>query len=234
MQAEAMRVETDAHRRTESAPPLRIRRLDEEELPAIEQHLLEFGWLDRHARFGAGTSDLAVAAYVLRMNPSCAILVGAVEEASGKIVGLAGAQLALAPGHVKMAVTVHPDHSSCGLGRRLLRQALSGAAAQGQEVAHFFFSADNRPILALVCSLGADMAATFDRAELRLDAFGPPTPPPFVLLLRQGGHGSVRRVVAHPGICETLAAKSGRCSGDDGPPTCTQSGVWRGVAPRRS
>ncbi|MBL6458233.1 hypothetical protein JMJ55_23120 [Belnapia sp. T6] len=169
-QAEAVRVETDARRRAESGPPLRIRRLGEEDLPAIEQHLLEFGRLDRQARFGAGMSDPAIAAYVLRMNPSRAVLFGAVP--------------ALAPRHMEMAVTVHPDHRCCGLGRRLLRQALSGAAAQGQEVADSF-SPENRPILALVRSLGARVAASFDRAELRLGALGPPMPPSFPSLLRQ-------------------------------------------------
>jgi ribosomal protein S18 acetylase RimI-like enzyme len=181
-QAEAVRVETDARCRTESAPPLRIRRLGEEDLPAIEQHLLEFGRLDRHARFGAGMSDPAIAAYVLRLNPSRAVLIGAVEETSGRVVGLAEAQPALAPCHVEMAVSVHPDQRCCGLGRRLVQQALFGAAAQGQEVAHFFFSPENRPILALVRGLGARIAATFDRAELRLGASEPPSPPNFASL----------------------------------------------------
>ena len=183
-QVEAVCVENDARRRTDVAPPLHIRRLGEEDLPAIEQHLLEFGRLDRHARFGAGMSDPAIAAYVLRLNPSRTVLIGAVEEASGRIVGLAEAQPALAPRHTEMAVTVHPDQRCCGLGRRLIQQALSGAAAQGQEVAHFFFSPENRPILALVRGLGARIAATFDRAELRLGAFEAPSPPTFALLFR--------------------------------------------------
>lgn len=175
-QAEAVCVETAARRRMESASSLRIQRLGEEDLPAIEQHLLEFARLDRHARFGAGMSDPAIAAYVLRMNPSRAILVGAVEKTGGRIVGLAEAQPALVPHHVEMAVTVQPDHRCHGLGRCLLQQAIFGAAKQGQEVAHFFFSPENRPILALVRSLGARIAATFDRAELRLVAFEPATP----------------------------------------------------------
>ena len=83
-----------------------------------------------------------------------------------------------------MAVTVHPDHRCCGLGRRLLQQALSGAAMQGQEVAHFFFSSENRPILALVRSLGARIAATLDSAELQLGAFRSPMPPSLVSLFR--------------------------------------------------
>jgi ribosomal protein S18 acetylase RimI-like enzyme len=183
-QAKAVRIETDAARRTDLAPPLRIQRLGEDDLPAIEQHLLDFGRLDRHARFGAGMSDPAIAAYVLRLNPARAVLIGAVEEASGRIVGLAEAQPAFPPRHVEMAVTVDPGHRCRGLGRCLLQQALLGAAAQGQEVAHFFFSPENRPILALVRSLGARIAVTFDRAELRLGTLEPHISPTFASVFR--------------------------------------------------
>jgi ribosomal protein S18 acetylase RimI-like enzyme len=110
--------------------------------------------------------DEAIAAYVQHVDLSRAVLIGAVDEASGGVLGLAEAQPALTPNRVEMAVSVHAAYRRCGLGQRLLRQALLKAFACGAEAAEFIFSPENRPILGLARKRGARVATTFDCAEL--------------------------------------------------------------------
>jgi GNAT superfamily N-acetyltransferase len=84
------------------------------------------------------------------------------------MVGLAEAQPAVAaPGWVEIAVSVHPPYRRRGLGRRLVAATVAIAFERGAEVAEFFFDPDNRPIIALVLSLGARIDTPRDRAEMR-------------------------------------------------------------------
>jgi ribosomal protein S18 acetylase RimI-like enzyme len=145
---------------------LQIHCLGHDDLPRVEQHLLALGEMDRRARFGTAIRDLGISAYVRRVDPSRAIMIGAVDGRSGHIVGLAEAQPSMTPQRVEMAVSVLPDFRRHGIGQRLLRQAVAGAFETGIEVAEFFFSPDNRPVIGLVRKLGARIAATFDRAEI--------------------------------------------------------------------
>jgi pimeloyl-ACP methyl ester carboxylesterase/ribosomal protein S18 acetylase RimI-like enzyme len=151
-----------------AAAALRLRRLGRHDLPEVERHLLALGPLDRHARFGSALGDAAVAAYARRIDPGRAVLVGAVDGPSGRLVGLAEAQPAAAPHRVEMAVSVHAPHRRRGLGRRLLGAAMAAAFEErGAEAAEFLFAPGNRPIVGLVRALGARIGATMDRAEVR-------------------------------------------------------------------
>jgi GNAT superfamily N-acetyltransferase len=164
---EAVDAAVAAHLDGATAADLRIRPLGRGDLPEVERHLLAFGPVDRHARFGSALGDAAVAAYARRIDPDRAVLVGAVDGPSGRLVGLAEAQPAAAPHRVEMAVSVHAPHRRHGLGRRLVAQAVAGAFGRGAEAAEFLFDPGNRPIAGLVRALGARIDATLDRAEIR-------------------------------------------------------------------
>jgi pimeloyl-ACP methyl ester carboxylesterase len=156
-----------AHLDGAAAADLRIRPLGRGDLPEVERHLLAFGPVDRHARFGAAFGDAAIAAYVRGVDPARAVLVGAVDGPSGRLLGLAEAQPAAAPRRVEMAVSVHAPHRRHGLGRRLVAAAVAAAFERGAEAAEFLFAPGNRPIAGLVRALGARIDATMDRAEIR-------------------------------------------------------------------
>ena len=144
-----------------------FRRLDRSNLPEVERHLLALEPADRRARFGSTFSDAAIMAYAQRIDPTQAILMGAVDEPSGRILGLAEAQPAGVPGWVEVAVSVQAPHRRRGLGRRLVGAVLAAAFERGAEAAEFLFAPGNRPIAGLVRALGARIDATLDRAEVR-------------------------------------------------------------------
>ncbi len=146
---------------------LHLRRLDWRDLREVERHLLALEPAARLARFGAVRGDAAIAAYAWRIDPARAVLIGAVNGASGRIVGLAEAQPTAAPRRVEMAVSVLRPHRCRGLGRQLATAALVVAFARGAEVAECFFDPSNGPIVGLVRALRARIDATQDRAELR-------------------------------------------------------------------
>ena len=152
----------------EAAPD--SRRLDWRDLPAVERHLLALEPADRRARFGSTLSDAAIIAYARRIDPTRGILMGVVDEPSGRLLGLAEAQPAEAPGWVELAVSVQAPHRRRGLGRRLVGAALAAAFERGAEAAEFLFAPGNRPIAGLVRALGARIDATLDRAEIRRPA----------------------------------------------------------------
>jgi pimeloyl-ACP methyl ester carboxylesterase len=151
-----------------AAQAVRLRPLGAGDLPDIEDHLLALDPIDRCRRFGSAMGDFAVAAYARGIDPARAVLFGAVDEPSGRILGLAEAQPGTAPGQVEVAVSVHVEHRCRGLGRSLTRAAVAAAFARGAEVAEFLFAADNRAITAIVRALGARIeVGRLCRAELR-------------------------------------------------------------------
>jgi ribosomal protein S18 acetylase RimI-like enzyme len=153
--------------RADAASGFVVRPLGRGDLPEVERHLLALGPADRRARFGTPLGDGAVAAYARGIDPDRALLVGAFDGPGGRMVGLAEAQPTEAPCRVEMAVSVQAPHRRRGLGRMLVARAAAGAFARGAEAAEFLFAPDNRPVAGLVRALGARVAATLDRAELR-------------------------------------------------------------------
>lgn len=149
---------------------LRISRLALADLPKVERHLLTLGPADRQARFGTNLGDAAISSYARRIDPTRAVLFGAIDP-TGSIVGLAEAQPRETRGGVEMAVSVHAPYRRQGLGRHLLTVAVVAAFEHGAGKAEFLFSPENRPIVSLVRALGARIAATLDRAELNAACF---------------------------------------------------------------
>jgi len=150
-----------------AARDLVIRRLGHVDLPEIERHLLALSQTERRARFGTALGDAAIVAYARQIDPTRGILMGVVDELSGRILGLAEAQPADAPGWVEVAVSVQAPHRQRGLGRYLVGAVLAAAFERGAEAAEFLFAPGNRPIAGLVRALGARINATLDRAEIR-------------------------------------------------------------------
>jgi GNAT superfamily N-acetyltransferase len=137
----------------------------------VEEHLLALALEDRHARFGAGRGDAAVAAYARGLDPSRARLVGGVDDAGGRVVGLAEAHPTELPGAYEIAVSVHPDHRRRGLGRRLAAAAVAAAFAAGAATAEFHYAPGNRAVARLAAALGARFPSPPGRAVIEHHAW---------------------------------------------------------------
>src|SRR4051812_41376335 len=96
----------------------------------------------------------------------CAVLVGAAEASSGRIVGLAEAQPTNRLHAVELAVSVHPAWRGCRLGQRLLGQVIAIAFARGAETAEFHFDPADRTVVRIVRALGARAGPMQDWAEI--------------------------------------------------------------------
>ncbi len=88
----------DFHRRRTAAfgrptHELVIRRLRATDLPAVEAHLLALDSCDRHSRFHALLGDDAIRDYIGRIDFERMILIGAFDEGSERLVGMAEAHL---------------------------------------------------------------------------------------------------------------------------------------------
>ena len=98
------------------APPA-VHRLGWRDLPAAERHPLSLGPADRRKRFLSPADDGAIAAYVSRIDPDRAVLVGAAGP-DGRVVGVAEAlALAFAEG-TEAAVSLSRRRTGRSPGRR--------------------------------------------------------------------------------------------------------------------
>lgn len=137
-----------------------VRRLTAADLPAVEAHLLALDPSNRMSRFHALLGDDAVRDYVRRIDFAGMILVGAFDQDSERLIGLAEAHLegAALPRRAEVSVTVLASHRGRGVGRLLVAVALDVAAARGARRAEFYILPGNRAIARLVRNLGAPVA----------------------------------------------------------------------------
>lgn len=131
-----------------------VRRLDGGDLAAIERHLLELDPVSRNCRFHSGFSDAAIVAYVRSLDVTTDILFGAIEEADGRIIGLAEARPA-AWLTVDVGTSVLPTHRRRGLARELVARAIAVAFAEGVTAAEFLFDPTNTAAARTAARLGA-------------------------------------------------------------------------------
>lgn len=148
-----------------------IRPLTCQDLAGVERHLLALDAMDRYARFGASRSDALLTGYVRRLDPTRAVVVGALDGVTSRIVGLAEAQPTGDPRKVEVAVSVHQPFRSCGLGRCLVGAVVATAFERGAEVADFYFDPGNRAIAGLVSSMGAQLGSALNHAQLHCSEF---------------------------------------------------------------
>ena len=142
-----------------STADLRLRRLTQGDVPAIETHLLALDMVSRNNRFHCALGDAAVARYAQRFDNTADLLFGAIDAGSGRIVALAEARPAGAPRTVDVAVSVHAAHRRRGLGRTLVACTVSAAFAQGATAAHLRFAPGNLPAVRIAAGLGARFGA---------------------------------------------------------------------------
>jgi hypothetical protein len=134
---------------------LRIRRLGPRHMAEVERHLVALDVRDRHARFHSVVNDWTIATYVRKLDPECVVLVGAVERATGRILGLAEAHPASSACAVEIAVSVEASLRRHRLGQHLVARALDHAFASGAETAEFLFAPGNTAIAGLTAAIGA-------------------------------------------------------------------------------
>jgi GNAT superfamily N-acetyltransferase len=132
-----------------------LRRLDGRDLAGIERHLLELDMVSRNRRFLSGFGDAAVAAYVRRLDVTTDILFGAIEQESGRIVGLAEVHPAGVPRTVEVGTSVLATHRRRGLARELISRAVAVAFAQGATAAELLFDPSNAAAAGIAAALGA-------------------------------------------------------------------------------
>jgi predicted GNAT superfamily acetyltransferase len=132
-----------------------MRRLDGDDLAGIERHLLELDLVSRNCRFHSGFGDAAVAAYVRSLNATTDFLFGAIEDSSGRIVGLAEARPAAAWLTVEVGTSVLPTHRRRGLACKLVARAIAVAFAEGVTAAEFLFDPTNSAAGRIAARLGA-------------------------------------------------------------------------------
>jgi GNAT superfamily N-acetyltransferase len=138
----------------------RLRRLGDGDLAGIEAHLLDLDLVSRNRRFHSGFSDAAVEAYVRRLDPASDILFGAIDEDSGRIVGLAEAHPAGPPRTVEIATSVLAPHRRRGLARELVARTVAAAVRQGAAAVELRFEPDNAAAAHIAAGLGAGRAVS--------------------------------------------------------------------------
>jgi pimeloyl-ACP methyl ester carboxylesterase/GNAT superfamily N-acetyltransferase len=170
--ADAVNPSIVAHLNNAATSVLSLQRLDGSDLIRVNRHLLALDRADRHARFGTACDDTKIIGCTRRIDPSRAILIGAVERASGHIVGLAEAHPAIgASRRMELAVSVDRPLRRRGLGLRLVGEAAAVAFERGAEVLAFFFDPDNRPVVGLARRFRVRVDAALGCAEIhRRDA----------------------------------------------------------------
>ncbi|MEO5699486.1 MAG: GNAT family N-acetyltransferase [Casimicrobiaceae bacterium] len=112
------------------APPVPIQRLGAGDRTAITQHLLALGSADRHLRFGAMLSDLAIAGYVERIAFGRDAVFG-IRDA--KLGLLAIAHVAFDRTGAELGLSVMPGARRQGIGGALFDRALAHARSRGAE-----------------------------------------------------------------------------------------------------
>jgi GNAT superfamily N-acetyltransferase len=137
----------------DSHPPL-VRRLHQQDAPAIEAHLLGLDANDRRLRFFREATDTQIRAYVQDIDWDHSLLLGAI--CADRIVGMAEALFdrSAPPHHAEIAVSVDTDLRGRGLGGFLVAHAVDRAALLGVCQTSLSFLRENRPIQRIVRTLG--------------------------------------------------------------------------------
>lgn len=143
------------------------RKLSRADLARIEAHFLGLSVEDRRRRFHSGASDEAIRAYCRGFRWSERAVIGAF--AWGRLVGLAES-VRVAPERVEIAVSVEASWQRHGVGRELVRRALSSAANRGVTEAVLDYVPGERSIPNIARSLGGDIDAGGAVAHIKLPA----------------------------------------------------------------
>ncbi|MBT3556173.1 MAG: GNAT family N-acetyltransferase [Rhodospirillales bacterium] len=126
-----------------------VRRLTEQDLPAIQTHLLSLDSSDRDRRFNSCMNDMAIIRYTRSLDLSRMIFSGAFDLKSGQIIGLAEAHLdhAFAPAVAEISICVLPEFRGRNMGADLLSHLFQVIAQCGVREATFYFEPSNQAMV---------------------------------------------------------------------------------------
>jgi GNAT superfamily N-acetyltransferase len=134
-------------------PPL-VRRLHQQDAPAINAHLLRLNTDDRRLRFFREATDMQIRAYVRDIDWDHSLLLGAI--CRDRVVGMAEALFGrtFSPHHAEIAVSVDADLRGRGLGGFLVGHAVDRVGLLGVRQTSFSFLRENRSIQRITRTLG--------------------------------------------------------------------------------
>jgi ribosomal protein S18 acetylase RimI-like enzyme len=129
-----------------------VRHLTEQDLPAMQDHLLSLTDGDRDRRFNNCMSDGAIIRYVRSLDFNRMIFTGAFDMESGRLIGMAEAHMdnANTPVTSEMSICVLPEYRGRKMGADLLSLLFATVSERGARKAVFFFQPNNRAIARLL------------------------------------------------------------------------------------
>jgi GNAT superfamily N-acetyltransferase len=144
-----------------------IRELQAAERSKLADFLLTLSDDDRYRRFGRVMSDDAIRTYVVHIDWSEWVLLGAFSS-QAEVVGVL--ELADArPGACEIAVAVAPAYRGNGVGRELMERALLKARVRGKDRVTLLCQADNKPMRRLARAAGLRAVTSDGETEGLLD-----------------------------------------------------------------
>jgi GNAT superfamily N-acetyltransferase len=145
-----------------SRMPILIRELTRVERPALQLHFLALAGEDRRLRFGAPLNDLALRAYVARIDFERDAAFGVFDDAL-HLVG--AAHLGRARGHAELGISVLAHHRGRGIGGALLARAHMHARNWGVRMLFMHCLAENGAMMHLARKQGMLIACAAGEAD---------------------------------------------------------------------
>jgi GNAT superfamily N-acetyltransferase len=139
-----------------------IRELTRLERPALERHFLALQAEDRRLRFGAVLNDVAVRAYVTRIDFETDAALGVFDDRL-QLVG--AAHLGRAEGHAELGISVLEGHRGKGIGGALLARSHTHARNWGVRTLFMHCLTENGAMMHLARKQGMLVAAAAGEAD---------------------------------------------------------------------
>ena len=138
----------------QDGPAPLVRRLRQQDTPAIEAHVLGLCPDDRNLRYFRTANDPQICAYVQGIDWDHSLLLGAIS--ADRVVGVAEALFNRSgpPRHAEIAVSVDAALRGRGLGGFLVSHTVDRARSLGVSQASLSFLRENRPIQRIIRTLG--------------------------------------------------------------------------------
>lgn len=134
-------------------------------------HLLRLPPADRRARFMGAINDDAIRGHIAKLDWAKTILMAALVQGQVRaVVELQREQVF--GGAAELAVSVEPDWQGQGLGKELVRRALTAARNRGLRRIYLYCLYDNRRMQKIARRLGCTL--TFEGGEVLADMELPP------------------------------------------------------------
>lgn len=139
-----------------------IQELTRVELPALERHFLALAPEDRRLRFGAALKDVALRAYVARIDFAADAAFGVFDD-DLRLIG--AAHLGRRAGHAELGVSVLEGHRGRGVGGALLARAHMHARNWGERALFMHCLTENVAMMRLARKQGMLIAAAAGEAD---------------------------------------------------------------------